>query len=207
MRQAMAIIILVGLAVLLYLSPSIYKRTEEDPLASLSDAYIEEDEVLPLARAVDGGTLNFSVDQIQQNPAQLVDFNAKVMKVMHKYGEEGEVIPLTDDEIVLLVNMQRAYYHPDLIGVNSDPFYHAIKVVGEVRDAQDRNAWIVDYKVGAPVYDVDDPNQAVVLLTVIPNTLGDDVDYYQQYLLERVDNLWYIKGWVGLDSESVKVYE
>lgn len=204
MRQAIAILILVGLAALLYFSPSIYRRTDEDPLASLTDAVIEEDEILELAKAMDGSGLVFSVDQIQQSPEQLMNFNAKLMKVMYSWGEE--VSPLSDDEIAMLVNVQREYYHEDLLAVNQDPFFHALKAVEEVRQAQENETWIVDYKIGPAAYSDEDPNVAVVQLTIIPSDLGDNVDYYQQYLLEREEGLWYIKGWAAQDEESVKVF-
>ncbi len=210
MRKVIAVLILIGLGALLYFSPSVYKKVDEDPMIKLMDANIEEDEILPLAEASDGDALKFSVQQLQTSPEQIVAFNTKLMKVMYRYGDEEYnkgVDPLTDEEITLLVKVQRQYYHEDLLKVNSDLERHAMNAIKEVKKARENAAWIVDYKVGAPVYDQDDNNLAVVQVTFIPSTQGDNVDYYHQYLVERVDSLWYIKGWRGLDDASVKVIE
>lgn len=210
MRKVIAVLILIGLGALLYFSPSVYKKVDEDPMIKLMDANIEEDEILPLAKAADGDALKFSVQQLQKSPQQIVTFNAKLMKVMYRYGDEEYnrgVKPLTDEEIALLVNVQRQYYHEDLIKANSDEELHVMVATKEVYKSRENSAWIVDYKVGAPVYDPDNPNLAVVQVTFIPNTQGDNVDYYHQYLVERVGENWFIKGWRGLDDASVKVIE
>ncbi len=197
MRKIIAVVILIGLGILLYFSPSIYNRKATDTIDQLADGNIQEDEILPLAKASDGDALDFSVEQLQQSPVQIVTFNAMVMKVMYKSGDNVKV--LTEEEIELLVKVQRMYYHEELLAMN-DLELHVLGVVKEVERAREGKSWIVDYRVEAPVYDVNNSNIAVVNVTFIPNSLGESTDINQQYVVERVDGLWFIKGWRGIST-------
>ena len=195
MRRVVAVLILIGLGVLLYYNPSVYKRDRDIELEKLFDANIEEDEILPLAKA-DDGALSLSLEKLQQTPDQVITFNTMLLKVMYQSGE-GQRDALSEEEIQLLAKVQRKYYHEDLLARNPES-RHLSSVVDEVLVAQEEGSWIVGYVVEAPAYSPEDVNQAVVQVTIIPNSLGESTDLYQQYLLERVDGLWYIKGWRGL---------
>jgi len=203
MRKVIGVVILIGLAALLYFSPSMYKQTPEDPLDQLADGTIKEDEILPLAKAAQGDALDFSVEQLQIKPDKIITFNAMVMKVMYGSGEDGQV--LTEEEIGLLVDIQRMYYHEELLAIN-DRDLHLLSVVREIERAREGGGWIVDYVVGSPVYDPNDNSIAIIDVTFIPNSLGESTDINQRYVVQRVDGLWYIKGWTGLgDSDTINL--
>lgn len=195
MRKVIAIIIIIGLGTLLYFSPNIKKKTMDDPIDQLADGNIKEDEILPLAKAAQGGALVFNVEQLQVKPDTIVTFNAMLMKVMYRNGDNVEL--LTEEEIELLVKVQRMYYHEELLDFN-DEALHVLGAVKEVERAREGEGWIVDYIVGAPVYDPNDNSIALVDVTFIPNSLGESTDINQRYVVQRVDGLWYIKGWTGL---------
>lgn len=204
MRKVIAILILVGLAALLYFNPSIYQRNGGDDMMKLADANIEEDEILPLAKA-DDGVLTFSVTSLQETPDDIVTFNAMLMKVMYNYDERKKE-GTSDEDIELLAKVQRQYYHPDLLEINPEGM-HFLGIVSEVKKAREGLSWIVDYQVDSPVYANDNPDVAVVKVTFIPNSLGNSTDIIQQFLLEREEGLWYIKGWIGLDADETTIIE
>lgn len=203
MRKVIAIVILIGLGALLYFSPSMYKKTIEDPIDQLADGNIKEDEILSLAKAAQGDALDFSVEQLQVEPDKIVTFNAMLMKVMYQNGDNVKL--LTEEEIELLVKVQRMYYHEDLLAINDEDL-HILGAVKEVERAREGEGWIVDYIVGSPIYDPNDNSIAIVDVTFIPNSLGESTDINQRYVVQRVDGLWYIKGWTGLgDSETINL--
>lgn len=202
MRKVIAVVILIALGALLYFSPSIYQTKPEDPIERLSDANIEEEEILPLLKAAEGDLLDFDLEMLQGTPDQILTFNAKLMMVMYRYGEGVE--PLTEEEIALLVRAQRQYYHEDLLEMNADEDFHILTAIKEIERAHKDEEWIVDYRVGAPVYDEKDSNTAVVTVTLIPSSVGASEDIYHQYLMERENGLWYIKGWRGIAPADVK---
>lgn len=204
MRKVIAIIILIGLGALLYFNPSIYNKDREASLEKLFDANIEESEILPLAKA-DSGALTLSLEQLQQTPDQVATFNAMLMKVMYQSGENAKYA-LSDEEVTLLAKVQRKYYHPSLLALNSEQD-HLASVVADVKKAHEGKSWIVDYVVEAPAYNPDNNNIAVVQVTFIPNSLGESTDIYQQYYMEKQDGLWYIKGWRGLNEQETKFVE
>lgn len=201
MRKVIAVVVLIGLGVLIYLNPSIYNRNRQNEIDLLADDIIEEEELISLARADEGSMLNFSVEELQRTPDQIVTFNAMVMKVMYRFGDN--VNPLTEEEIGLLVDIQRKYYHEDLLAIN-DREFHILTAVKEVERAHEGEDWIVDYVVEAPVYDSTNSDVAVVDVTFIPNSLGESTDIHQRYLVERMAGLWYIKGWKGIESVIVE---
>ncbi len=201
MRKVIAIVILIGLGVLVYFNPSIYNKRNVDEIDGLADGIIEEEDILPLARAISGDTLDFRIEDIQRTPDQIVKFNAMVMKVMYRYGKG--VTPLTEEEIGLLIDLQRLYYHEELLAIN-DRDFQLIGAVREIEKAREAESWIVDYRVESPVYDKNDSDIAVVEVTFIPSSLGESTDIHHRYLVERDSGLWYIKGWVGYDDITVE---
>lgn len=199
MKKIIAIGIIIGLGVLVYFIPSMYKRTSENQIDQLADGNIKEEEILPLAKAAESDTLDFSVEQLQVKPDTIVEFNAMVMKVMYQNGEDVDL--LTEEDIELLVKVQRKYYHEDLLAIN-DLDLHVLGAVREVERARDGESWIVDYTVGSPVYDSSDNDTAIVDVTFVPNSIGVSTDINQRYVVERVKGLWYIKGWSGLGEDE-----
>lgn len=195
MRKVVAVLILLGLGVLIYFSPNIYNRNEEEiKQEKLFDEVIEEDEILPFAK-LNRGALSFSVENLQETPDEIMQFNMMLMKVMYS----GD---LDDEEIQLLAKVQRSYFHEDLLAINSETA-HLKSIVDEVHKAVEGESWIIDYKVLAPEYSPSDRNIVLVKTIIVPNGIDIKEDIYQRYILERVEGLWYIKGWVAIDDITV----
>ena len=194
MKKVIAFIILIAIAALLIINPSIYNRRNNEAEDPLYDQVIEENEIIPLAES-DSDLVDEFIAQLQQSPEQLLTFNAMIMKVMYQTEIE-------DDVLKRLMNLQRRYYHTELLEINPENLHFA-NLKAEIEKAREGESWIVEYKVDTPMISEVNPNVAVVLVTFIPNSIGKSTDIYQQYLLERIDGLWYIKGWIGLSEDQV----
>jgi len=191
MRKIIAVLILIGLGALLILNPSIYNKNKEEETERLFDEIIEEKEILPLAKA-NTGILTFNVEKLQKSPYEIIKFNTMLMKVMYS----GK---LTEEEVQLLAKVQRTYYTLDLLELNPEEA-HMTSIVEEVRRAGEGKAHIVDYRVLLPEYSPTDNTLAFVKVVFIPNSIGKSENIQQQYVLERSEGLWFIKGWVPVDD-------
>lgn len=210
MRKVIAILILIGLGALLWFNPSIYNTRNQDKTEELYDDLIKEEEILQLVKA-DQGIMTLPVENLQSSPEEIVNFNAMIMKVMHSvnvYKNDEVVQKLTEDEIKLLVGIQRKYYHEDLLEANPESL-HLRNSAKSVEQAVAEKEWIVEYKVGSAEYDPNNPDVATVLTMFMPN-FSDGTEAYDikmRYLLEREtvndQELWFIKGWVGAPEETI----
>jgi hypothetical protein len=194
MRKVIAVLILIGLGALMFFNPSILRPGKADPNDKLFDEVVEENEILPLAKA-NRGTLTFSVENLQKTPDEIVRFNAMLMKVMYTGN-------LTEDEIELLGMVQRQYYTEDLLEMNPVEL-HLLGLLKEVKKAVDGESRIVDFKVSSPEYSPINADLAFVTVTFIPNSVGESGNIYQRFVMERVKGLWYIKGWVPIDDITI----
>jgi len=202
MRKVIAVVILLALGALLIWNPSIYKKKKADTEARLLDGRIEEEEILPLAK-IKSDTLTFNVEELQRTPDKIMLFNSMLMKVMYAGGETGNV--LSDEDIKVLAKVQRRYFHKDLLDVNTEAA-HLAAIIKEVHKARDGESWIVGYEVQGTEYSPTETNIALVTVRFMPNSVGESIDIYQRYILERNEaGLWFIKGWEGLDANEVVV--
>ncbi|PKM57433.1 MAG: hypothetical protein CVU98_06170 [Firmicutes bacterium HGW-Firmicutes-3] len=191
MRKIIAVLVLIGLGALLFLNPSIYNKNKEEETKRLFDDVIEEKEILPLAQA-NTGILTFNVEKLQKSPYEIIKFNTMLMKVMYS----GK---LSEEEVMLLAKVQRTYYAEALLEQNPEE-EHMASIVEEVRRANEGKDHIVDYRILLPEYSPTDNTLAFVKVVFIPNSVGKSENIQQQYVLERLDGLWFIKGWVPIDD-------
>lgn len=211
MRKIIAVVILIGLGALLWINPGIYNTKNQDKTEQLYDSRIEEDEILQLVKA-NAGILNLRITELQTSPEEIVNFNSMVMKLMYSVepnSKKGKSIQLlTREELELLADIQREYYHEDLLAEN-DKMTHIQGVVQEVEKAIAAEEYIVDYKINSTTYDSNNPDVATVFVTFIPNYSDgrEALDIRMNYLLERENiegnKLWFIKGWVGAPDALV----
>ncbi|MCF8019605.1 MAG: hypothetical protein K9L62_09350 [Vallitaleaceae bacterium] len=194
MRKIIAVLVLIGLGALLIFNPSIYNKNKEEAAEKLFDEIIEEKEILPLAKA-NTGMLTFNVEKLQKSPYEIIKFNTMLMKVMYSGN-------LAEEEIRLLAKVQRTYYTEDLIELNPEE-EHMASIVEEVRRAAEGDDHIVDYRVMLPEYSPTDNTLAFVKVVFIPNSVGKSENIQQQYVLERSEGLWFIKGWVPVEDTII----
>lgn len=181
MRKFIAIVILIGLGILLFNSFS--NKTSQDrfdkSLLSNSDRLLKN-----LEEDYDN-TINKLAD-LQKAPEQVLELNNIIM--LKLYSND-----INEEEIELLVNFQRKLYDDELLA-NNPIETHLAKIKNEIKARNDDDIKIIGYDI----QENDDNNiddMFFIKVVYYLNSVGPEGEVYEEYLLVKKEEKWFIKGW------------
>ena len=191
MRKIIAFLILVVLGITLYFVTGnlIEKSLNKD--YEIEGHEIKKENIIRMAEN-DYYNLLSKIRDLQRTPDQIIDFNAMVMEVMYSGN-------LKDEEIKLLVKLQREYYSPALLK-NNPEHAHIQKALDEIKDYKNKSIKIIGYKrLSSPEYVGSKKDRAIIKALFYRNSGNADI-YQNYYLLQNSIGLWEIVGWTHLDN-------
>jgi hypothetical protein len=181
MRKIIAIIILMSLGILLFVTFS--DKTSKDGFDKglLSDS----DRILEQLKDDYEGTLNKIYD-LQKTPDQVLAVYNTIMQKL--YSDE-----IADSDIELLLKVQRELYDEELLEKNPIDV-HIQKAKEEIEKFKESDTKIIGYDIQKNNYDT---NQNIVFIKVVYhlNNVGPEGEIFEEYVLVKDDKLWKIKGW------------
>lgn len=181
MRKFIAVLILISLGILLFVSFS--DRTDQDKFdkSLLSNS----DRLLNNLKEDYDKTIK-KLNDLQKTPEQVLELNNVIMQKL--YNDD-----IGESEIELLINCQRELYSEELIA-NNPIEAHLEKMKEEIKKYKDNKTKIIGYDTQNSDDDSSD-NMFFIKVVYHLNSVGPKGEIYEEYLLVKEQELWKIKGW------------
>lgn len=204
MRKVLAFAILIGLAVALYFYVDGINHSKE-LRQELNDNVLTELEILNNIED-NYEALVEKMRSLQKTPDQITKFNCMITQII--YSED-----LTEEQLQLLVELERESYHKDLLTKNPKNIQldRLSTQLESYAGLGNDGLKIIGYESIAPkLYTDEEGNERAIVNVLYYLSLtnivaegdnGQDGNLYKGYVLEKNnENLWEIVGWGDIDE-------
>lgn len=193
MRKILAVLILIvlGIVFYFYVGRTIEKKNQK----AFDTIGISEENIL--LQATDNyNNLLKRIRKLQVNPDQIAELNCMITKLLYS----GK---LTDEEIKLLLKLQREYYSQETLNKNPEDV-HFERFLEELERYKEANYYIIGYKIIGPQFiEVEKGDKPMLVFNTIyyMNVTTDEGEVYKGYIFEQNENkLWELKGFGTIDK-------
>lgn len=134
--------------------------------------------------------------KLQENPDQITELNCMITKMLYS----GK---LKDEEIMLLLKVQRTYYTDQTLAKNPEEVNYQ-RLLKELENFKEADVNIIGYKIVGPQYvDFEEGDKKMLIFNVIYylNITTDEGEVYKGYVFQQnEDKLWELKGFGAIES-------
>jgi len=188
-RKVLAILLLIGLGVGFYFYLSTLNDAKEI-VKGINES--KQPDLLEQIKDDYEGMIK-QVRILQQNVDQISTFNSKLTQLLYSGN-------LSEDDVKLLMKLQREYFSKDLLDKNPEGIM-LTRLIEEINKYETLGINMIGYDMLGPEFIGNDKKMAIVKVKYYMNITSEEGEVYKGYVYEEnEEELWELKGFDEIEE-------